>query len=83
MAQFEGELFYEPDDIPDDIDAATADSLRNDHAVSQQCHLLQLLQQVTMPQQLLYWTFEVLQLGTCANDVWAIHKPQHQEVLML
>lgn len=33
VARFEGELFYEPDDIPDDIDATTADELRHDRAV--------------------------------------------------
>ena len=37
VAQFEGELFYEPDEIPDDMDPAAAAELRQDRAV---CPLL-------------------------------------------
>jgi hypothetical protein len=33
IAQFEGELFYEPDDIPEGLDPAAAAELRLDHAV--------------------------------------------------
>jgi hypothetical protein len=33
VAQFEGELFYEPDEIPDDMDPAAVAELRQDRAV--------------------------------------------------